>query len=304
MRQSSDPTGRRFHIESAGMVAEIAELGAALRSLRADGVDLVPRYPDGAPTPAASGIVLVPWPNRVAGGSWAQHGTSYQLAITEPAYGNASHGLLRFTPYRQVAASEDSVTLGATVFPQTGYPFHLETTVTYAVSAAGLIATHHLVNVGAREAPVAVGAHPYVMIGGADTAELELQLSARTRLEVDDRLIPVAHSAVDAATDLRHPRRVGGLSLDTAFTDIDRDPAGRIRATLRAPDGRALTVWGGPDHRYLQVFTTDRYPGQELAVAIEPMTAPANAFNSGRDLRWLAPGDEWGLSWGIDFQTE
>jgi aldose 1-epimerase len=34
-------------------------------------------------------------------------------------------------------------------------------------------------------------------------------------------------------------------------------------------------------------------------VAIEPMTAPANAFNTGAGLRWLAPGESWTLRWGI-----
>ena len=32
------------------------------------------------------------------------------------------------------------------------------------------------------------------------------------------------------------------------------------------------------------------------------MTAPANAFNSGEGLRWLAPGETWHLSWGIRYQ--
>ena len=31
------------------------------------------------------------------------------------------------------------------------------------------------------------------------------------------------------------------------------------------------------------------------------MTAPAEAFNSGRGLRWLDPGEEWQLTWGIRF---
>ena len=38
---------------------------------------------------------------------------------------------------------------------------------------------------------------------------------------------------------------------------------------------------------------------QPLVVAVEPMTAPAEAFNSGRGLRRLAPGETWELHWGI-----
>ena len=35
------------------------------------------------------------------------------------------------------------------------------------------------------------------------------------------------------------------------------------------------------------------------AVAIEPMTAPADAFNSGKGVHWLEPGAEWTVRWGI-----
>ena len=35
------------------------------------------------------------------------------------------------------------------------------------------------------------------------------------------------------------------------------------------------------------------------AVAVEPMTAPANAFNTGAGLRWLEPGETWTVRWGI-----
>jgi aldose 1-epimerase len=50
---------------------------------------------------------------------------------------------------------------------------------------------------------------------------------------------------------------------------------------------------------YIQVFTPRDYPGRELTVAIEPMTCPANAFNSGEALRWLAPGESFEASWGL-----
>jgi aldose 1-epimerase len=43
--------------------------------------------------------------------------------------------------------------------------------------------------------------------------------------------------------------------------------------------------------------------GARPGLAVEPMTAPADAFNSGTDLVTLAPagtqGDELSVSWGI-----
>lgn len=298
------PTGEQHRLRSADgrVTAEIAQVGAALRAFTVDGVDLVPRYPLDLATPAGSGMVLVPWPNRVRGGAWTQRGETRQLAITEPVTGNASHGLLRFMPYALAARDEASVTLSAPVVPQTGYPFHLGTSVTYRLEGRGLTASHAITNLGTEEAPVALGTHPYLCIDDVDTADLVLRSSGSTRFVLDDMKVPIRQEPVDAATDLRSGRRVGELSLDTAFGDLVRDDDGQVRTTLTAPDGRTLTLWQGEGFDFVQIFTTDRYPGRPLAVAVEPMTAPADALNSGQGLRWLAPGETWELHWGIAFE--
>lgn len=295
----ADPTGPRFHLSDDIARVEVTTVGAALRAFEVGGVDVVPRYADTIATPAASGVVLVPWPNRVAGGAWSQRGKTYQLAVSEPATGAASHGLLRFTSYRPVSQASDSLTLTADVVPQTGYPFHLRTTVTYALSGGALTVTHSIENVGASAAPVALGTHPYLCIGGVDMADLTVQLDAPLRAVIDDSLIPIADEPVDEATDLRTPRRIGDLDLNTAYSGMPRDDRDRVRTVLAAPDGRAVELWAGPGFTRLQLFTTDRYPGQPVAIAIEPMTAPANAFNSGEDLHWIEPGETWTLEWGI-----
>lgn len=300
---AADPTGTRFSIRSSSVSAEITEVGAALRALRVGGVDLVPGYPDDSPTPAASGIVLVPWPNRIRGGTWNDAGEVRQLAITEPKFGNASHGLLRFTSYRVIAHTESSLTLGAAVVPQTGYPYHLQTQVTYRLTDAGVHVGHVIENVGEGDAPVALGTHPYFQISDVATADLALHLDAESWFRLDAQNIPVAQEPIDAEHDLRTARRVGDLALDAAYGDLSRDDAGRVTASLLAADGRRLRVWAGVGFDYLQLFTTDRYPGHEVAVAIEPMTAPADAFNSGQSLRRLAPGAQWELEWGVEFDA-
>ena len=305
MTAASFPTGTQYELRSPDgrATAEITQVGAALRAFAVDGVDLVPRYPLDAATPAGSGIVLVPWPNRVRDGRWTQRGETRQLALTEPVTGNASHGLLRFASYAVAAQSAASITLSAPVVPQTGYPFHLETTVTYAITGMSLEVTHTVTNVGAEDAPVAVGTHPYLCIDDVDTSELVLTSPGATRFTLDERKLPLSEEPVDAASDLRGGRRIADLDLDTAYGQLPRDPDGRVRTTLAAPDGRVLTLWQGEGFDYVQVFTTDRYPGQPVAVAVEPMTAPADALNSGQSLRWLTPGESWELHWGITFET-
>ena len=304
MDQNADPTGTQYELRSPDgrATASITQVGASLRGFTVDGVDLVPRYPLGTPAPAASGVVLVPWPGRVRDGRWTQYGETRQLAITEPQTGNASHGLLRFGAYTATAHDEASVTLAATVFPQTGYPFQLDTEVIYAVSGMTLTMTHRITNVGGSDSPVALGTHPYLCIGDVSTADLVVRASGATRVVYDDQKIPISEGPVDAETDLRPGRRVGDVDLDMTYGVLAHDADGVVPTTLTAPDGRRLTLWQGEGFDYLQVFTTDRYPGQPVAIAIEPMTAPGDALNSGLGLRWLAPGETWELRWGVLFE--
>lgn len=298
---TADPTGRRFHLRGPHSSAEIAQVGAALRALTVDGVDLVPRYPDDVPTPAASGVVLVPWPNRIRDGRYSFDGADLQLAISEPKFGNASHGLLRFGTYEPIEQSDERLVLGADVVPQTGYPFHLRTRVTFSLQRDGLHVAHDIENIGATTAPVALGVHPYLQIGGVATADLVVRSTGTTTLVLDDRNIPVDEIPVATGTDLRAGVRLGDAALDNGYRGLPRDAEGRARHTLTAPDGARVELWQDEGFRWVQVFTTDRYPGQPLAVAIEPMTAPANAFATGDDLERLEPGHILHREWGVRF---
>ncbi|WP_435749040.1 aldose 1-epimerase family protein [Microbacterium sp. PMB16] len=293
---TASPTGTQVHLQSGDVTAQVAQVGASLRSLRIGGVDLVTPYPLDIPTPSCSGVVLAPWPNRVRDGRWDDDGTPRQLAITEPKFGNASHGLLRFVAY-EIDQTDAAATLSATIVPQTGYPYLVETSVTYLLTGTGIDVVHVLTNRSPEPAPVALGTHPFVTIGDVDPHDLVLRVPAATAFDTDERMLPTGTRPADAA--LRDGIRLGDASLDTGFTDLTRDADGLVRTSLTAPDGRRLTVWQGEGFDYVQAFTTSKYPGHDLAVAIEPMTAPADALNSGLGIRRLAPGESWSLRWGI-----
>ena len=145
------PTGEQFALRLDGPLGEVTavvtELAASLRALRVGGVALVQEYAEVlGPPPGGAGIVLVPWANRVAGARWRLDGVELRLDVTEPRTGNASHGLLRNTGYAVLDRSESALTLGATVFPQHGYTFHLGTFVRYLLVEYGQTVTHMLVN--------------------------------------------------------------------------------------------------------------------------------------------------------------
>ncbi|MCP2030129.1 aldose 1-epimerase [Okibacterium sp. HSC-33S16] len=297
-------TGEQFELRldtsSGGAVeATITEVAAGIRRLSVHGIDIMPPYDAGVQRPLGSGIIFVPWTNRVRDGQWVLNGEPQQLPLTEPKKHNASHGLLRFSSYSVAERTESRLRLEARVFPQNGYPFMLDVAVTYHLVDAGIEATIAVTNRSDAAAPLAVGAHPFFTIGDVEPEDLTVTVNVTTHFEADERSLPVAEVPVDGTPyDLRNGVRLGDLSVDDGFGGaviID----GVSEHSVTAPDGRSVTVWGDENVKYWQVFTTDKYPGQSKTVAIEPMTAPADALNSGQDLHWLAPGETWEVSWGV-----
>ncbi|MHA7210590.1 aldose 1-epimerase family protein [Arthrobacter sp. MDT1-65] len=291
-------SGTNYTLRAGSATAVVASLAAALRSYEYGGVELTETWGDADIPAGGGGILLAPWPNRVADGRWTLHGEEQRLDITEPSKGNAIHGLLRNTGYRAVAIGDSRVVLDAEIFPQHGYPFHLVHRATYELTEKQLTVTQELSNLSADPAPFALGAHPYLKISDVPTEELTLTLLADEVFEADDRSIPTGRAAVSGQHDLRDGRRIGDIRFDSAFTGLALVD-GRHEHVLSAPDGRRVTLWADAAFAYAHVYISTIYPGVSRAVAIEPMTAPADAFNSGEGLQWLAPGASFSARWGI-----
>lgn len=295
------PSGDQYEISAAGYTAVVTEGGAALRVLRHHGRDLVHGFDESAMSTGGRGQLLMPWPNRIRDGHYSFGGHDLQLGLTDPRTGNASHGLARWAPWTVEEHTATSVSLVHRLMAQTGYPWALDLHVLYDLSADGLVVTQTATNLAAEPAPYASGAHPYLCVGDA-IEHLHLTLPARTRVVLDDRQLPTGVEPVGDDLDFTAGRRIGDDVLDHGFGDLQH-VEGRARVTLTEPSGeRGVALWMDEHHRWLQVFTPPA-AGPRPAVAVEPMTAPADAFNSGTDLVTLAPagspGDELSVSWGI-----
>jgi aldose 1-epimerase len=276
-------------------------VGGTLRSLRFAGRDLVVPYPAGAVRPLYRGALCAPWPNRVVDGRYTFDGRTYQLALSEPARGHALHGLVHWMRWDVVEWAADRVVLCGAVVPQEGYPFGLDLTVQYAVSSAGLAATLTAVNTGTQPAPYGCCPHPYLVAGPGRVDSWALTLPATSRLEVDERLAPARLVPVGEVDAAFHGRLIGEAAIDHAFTGLERDADGLARVSVAAVDGSGVEIsWGGWAP-WVQVHTADR-PEPELnrvGLAVEPMSCPPDAFNSGTDLVVLAPGQQHEAAWWI-----
>ncbi|OFE15134.1 galactose mutarotase [Humibacillus sp. DSM 29435] len=295
------PTGEQWTIAHGGFAATIVEVGGGLRLLTHDGVDVVAGYDTDEPCQSGRGQQLMPWPNRIRDGRYCWGDTvTQQLPLTEVELDNASHGLVRWALWELVEHADSSVTVGYRLHPQPGWRHHLDLRTTYRLDDSGLVVTTTARNVGRADAPFGYGAHPYLSIGDTELSEVTLTVPANQRVEVDERSLPVATLPVEHTEyDFREARPVGSTDLDTAYTEIDGDADGRWRVSVAADD-RRVTLWADPAFTWLQVFTGAARLHKGLAgIAVEPMTCPADAFNSRTSLVTLAPGDEWTGTWGI-----
>ena len=293
-------SGSQYTLRNGDATAIIASLAAGLRHYDKGGAALVESYPLDAVAPGAAGITLAPFANRVDGGLWTLDGSAQQLDITEVSRNNAIHGLLRNTGYAARESSETHVLLEAVIHPQHGYPFLARHQVRYELDETGALrVAQTLVNDSARPAPFVLGAHPYFTLGETAAEQLHIQVKAATYLTADERMIPTGAVEVSGRHDLRHGRPVAESLMDTTFTNLQTDD-GVARHTLSAPDGRSVSLWHDGSVSHVHVFITRDFPGRPLAVAMEPMTGPANAFNSGDGLRWLAAGQSYTMNWGIE----
>lgn len=300
------PTGEQYPIEAGGYRAVVTECGATLRELEYAGRPLVDGFPADAMPSAARGQLLLPWPNRVGDGRYRFGDRDLQLALTEPKHHNAIHGLVRWASWSLEEHTDNSVSLTCRLMAQQGYPWRLDLHALYDVSADGLTVTVTATNLAPTPAPYAVGAHPYLLVGSQGIDHLELTLPAATRLLTDERMLPTSREPVDGtAYDFRVARPLRDTVLDHAFTDLTKDPAGGVTVLLRDPgSGQGVALWADHHHPWLQVYSQDDRPATARAsLAVEPMTAPANAFVTGEDLHVLAPagddGDTLSVAWGI-----
>ena len=296
-------TGTQYEIEAGDYRATVTELGAGLRGLRYGDTYLVTGFDADELPPHGAGQLLTPWPNRVDGGRYSFDGEDHQLALSEPALGNAIHGLTRWAPWTRAAHEQDEVTLRALPHGQQGYPFAVQTDVTYRVDAeSGLHVTVTATNKGSRPAPWGTGAHPYLTTGTRTIDECELELPADRWLPVDDRLVPAgpAQDVSGTGFDLRTARKLAGVKLDHAFTGLRRESDGLAWVRL-AGGGLTTAMWVDAANAWLQVFTSDPLEEERrrAAVAVEPMTCPPNAFVSGEDLIVLQPKESVTVRWGI-----
>lgn len=289
-----NPTGQQYEISQGRYTAVICEVGATLRSLRLDDAELLWTFqPEEVPV-GSQGKQLLPWPNRVADGTYTFGGEEQQLDISEVPRNTALHGLNAGRAWELVSHDAGSVVQRHTFYPEAGWPGILTATITHSLSDDGLRVAVSVVNDGATPLPYGYGVHPYFEFG--DLAEVTLKLPFEQELSVDpERLLPEGIVPISETLDFREGGELGDAEFDTAFT-APTEPVWTVE--LRG-GGRHLEIWADETLPWVQVYTTRP---QRHAIAVEPMTCGPDAYNEGPThggLITLAPGEVSSSVWGV-----
>ncbi|MBT1181134.1 aldose 1-epimerase family protein [Bifidobacterium sp. CP2] len=298
-------TGNQYSIHYGDYSAVVCELGAKLRRFDWRGKEIFcPFGPDDL-TPTCNGYILAPWPNRIKDGEYDFNGRHYCAPVNEqhPApRNNANHGYAYHYMWRLESLTENAVTQSLRFPNLDGYPFDVTVTATYELGEQGMTVTVSASNGGDEPAPWALGLHPWLANGkqgatsaerDADSAACHLKIDANEHVVVDAGLIPTGVEPVEGVTDLREGPTLEGRSFDDAWLDVNRAADGTTTTVFTRPDGIEVKLIGDGTINAWQCYTATGAPLEEhpYGVAVEPMTAPANAFRSGDHLTTIAPGE-------------
>jgi aldose 1-epimerase len=296
--------GAEYPLRNGGYSAVVTEIGGGVRALQCEGRDLVLSYGADEVRPRYFGSLLAPWPNRIADGRYAFRGEEHQLALDEPGRRTALHGLVAWARFEATRVDDTTVTMSHRLVPRTGYPFDLEISATYTLDGSGLHTSVRVVNVGSRPAPWGTAPHPYLRAGTGTVDAWTLTLPADDVLDVTpDRLLPIGKVSVgEMGFDFREPRPLEGVALDHAFCSLRPGADGQVRVVVTDASGAGVEcAWDPTALPWVQVHTADLDDpaSSRQGLAVEPMTCPPDAFNSGTDLVVLEPGTESAVSWSL-----
>jgi galactose mutarotase-like enzyme len=240
--------------------------------------------------------LLHPWANRLSGWSYEAGGRRVELArgsaqVRPDEHGLPIHGLLHGETTWVVAEHTQTelraeYDFGADSRRMRMFPFAHVLAVHAVLDPVGLEMTTTLRATGDLAVPVAFGYHPYLRPPGVARSAWEIECSLSEQLVLDRLSVPTG----EVRTERVAPGALGDRTFDHGYQSATGAWL-RVRAGSRTIDLRLLQ-----GYTHAQLFA----PGNEDVIALEPMTAPADALRTGNGLRTVAPGESFTASFRID----
>ena len=247
------------------------------------------------------GAILLPYPNRIRG-TLSKDGMTLETTIdgqqvTLPANWkgknpgaevHAMHGLIFSSDFKDVKHENGpkESTVSAVLHAGNFGGHWLSDTDVYVQmtlknDAIDIVVTTK--NVGKEPLPMAIGAHPYFEFPSGDRTQARLHVPAEKRALVDnyDNVFPTGQIESVKGTPYDFTaadgKPLGSMFLDDCFTDLQRDPEGRVVVNVTDPAANyGVHIMGlSPDINAIQVYA----PPDKDFVAVEPQFNLGDPFN-------------------------
>ncbi|MDX2055281.1 MAG: aldose 1-epimerase [Polyangiaceae bacterium] len=232
---------------------------------------------------AMSSFPLVPYSNRVLGGSFEFRGRHVRQSPNMLPHEHPLHGHGWKAAWRVAYQSASQLILQYGHAPGE-WPWRYSSTQNFQLSGTSLRHTLSVENRSAEPMPAGLGFHPYFECNELTTLRAQLPTIWSAKNFVPQGLVPVS-----SAEDFRSPKRVSETSLDHCFAGWNGE------AEIHWPDrGVRLRVNGDSVCQHAVIYTPKGAP----FFCFEPVSHANDAFNlaargtTDTGMRVLEPGEK------------
>ena len=234
---------------------------------------------------------LIPFPNRLRGGSYSYAGEKLSFPVNSPDDGTALHGLVYNKPFtvKSIQSGIDQATC-TLEYKYSGtdaaYPFPFTVQIAYTIRDMNTLECRtRIINTGDSPLPMGSGWHHYLHFPeGVDA--VEMKLPPAQRVVVDSSLLPTGELMDFENFSDFHPMK--DERFDTCFKleQSDTEYYIELRDKKRKLHYTISMQGGNSGYKYFQLFNHPHGTG----FAVEPMSCNIDAFNNGQGLIDLSAG--------------
>lgn len=218
---------------------------------------------------AACSFPLVPYVNRIRGGTFEWRGRNVHLKPNMPGDPSPLHGQGWLNPW--VVESADGENAVLSYHHEAGeWPWTYEARQEFALDERGLTLILACRNAGGEPMPCGLGQHPYFPCGPQTMIDTEVTHA----WTVDEKVLPVARVPAEGRYDLKD-RLVCAQGLDNGFGGWSGE------ARMTDPEWPFELRLSSPDAHFFQVYS----PAEGGIFVAEPVTHANAALN--------APEEQW-----------
>ena len=242
----------------------------------------------------AASFPLVPFVNRVRGGSFSFRGRTVSMAPNMAGDPNPLHGQGWLSPWTVEDSSRGSAVLSYRHEPGE-WPWAYEARQEFRLGDAVLDVALTCRNVSDDPMPCGLGQHPYFPC----TGQTRIETSVRYAWTIDEKVLPVDQVPATGRYDLSD-RLICGQDLDNGFGDW----SGRL--LMNDPNWPFELELSSPQARFFQIYS----PASGGIFVAEPVTHANAALNATEPewlelgLRVLDPGEEMRLDMRLEVRPK